>query len=182
MGIVTDEQSEKRQGQFLKLEDKSIVVLYSNLFKTQTHFLQDKKTSVICKGEGCYFCQTNKKRMNYFYYGKVNNEEGVMQMPASVFYAINEQERVLGINKRDSQWVISKKGSGLDTEYGVARGKDAEKSPVLIKDANEKLAKICDLFVKNNEQRYTELSTQKIMETEDIPAELKGKESDDIPF
>jgi hypothetical protein len=178
MGIVTNEQQEKRQGQFLKLEDKSIVTLYSNLFKTQTHFLQDKKTSVICKGDGCYFCQMGYQiRKNYFYYGKVNDEEGVMQMPASVFYSINEQERVLGMDKRESQWVISKKGAGLDTEYGVARGKDAGKAPVELKEANDKLTKVGETFVKNNEQRYMELTVEQVM---DAPVE-KGKDKD-IPF
>lgn len=176
MGLVTEEQKEKRPSQFIKLEDKSKVTLFSNLYKIKTHFLQGNNTSVLCAGEGCFYCdQGVKARMEHYYYGLVENgkesEEGIVRVPASVFFALNDQERVLEIDKRDSVWVISKKGSGLDTEYGVARGKEAGKPPVSIEEANKKLITVLDNHVKNMKERYLELSKQSdfdMPEEEDI--------------
>lgn len=165
MGLVTNEQTEKRPGQFIKLEDKSVLSIMSNLYKTTTHFLKSKNVSVICKGEDCYFCQMNHKaRPNYFYWGLVGSEEGVVQVPASVFYAINEQERVLDMDKKDSLWVISKQGSGMSTKYGVARGKDAPKPSKTLEEANKLLSKVCDSFVENNTKRYGEMVKLKVVE------------------
>lgn len=168
MGLVTDEQKEKRPGQFIKLEDKSILAIHSNLYKTTTHFLKSKNVSVICAGEDCYFCQMgHKARPNYFYWGLVGTEQGAIQVPASVFYAINEQERVLDMDKKDSLWVISKQGSGMSTKYGVARGKDAPKSEKTLEEANKLLSKVCDSFVGNNTNRYTEMVKLKVVEEPD---------------
>jgi hypothetical protein len=101
--LVTDEQKERKASQFIKLEDKAKLILLSNLYKINTHFLKDKNTSVLCKGEGCSFDSTyGKSRTEYFYYGLVNDEEGIVRVPASIFFALNEQERVLEIDKRDS--------------------------------------------------------------------------------
>lgn len=159
IGIVFEEQTEKRQSQFIKLEDKSKVILYSNLYKTKTHYLKAQNTSVACGGDNCKFCgEGNKPRMEYFYYGNVNDEEGIVRVPASIFFAMNEAERVLEIDKRDSIWVVSKKGSGLDTEYGVARGKEAGTPAISLEEANSKLAKVLDIYVKNLEQKYAEFS------------------------
>lgn len=163
MGIVKNEQEEKRPSQFIKLEDKSKLTILSNLYKTKTHFLKAKNTSVACKGDDCRFCAGGlKSRMEYFYYGVVDKEEGIVRVPASVFYAINDQERVLEIDKRDSVWIVSKKGSGLDTEYGVARGKEAGTPPITIDEANAKLAKVVDNYVKNLDQKYLEHSAEEI--------------------
>lgn len=157
MGLVKEEQKEKRPNQFIKLEDKSKLVLFSNLYKINTHFIKAKNTSVICKGDNCAFCESSKSRIECFYYGKVNDEEGVIRVPASVFFALNEQERVLEIDKRDSIWVISKTGSGLDTEYGVARGKEAGTPSISLEEANDKLIKVCDSYSTALKTRYDEL-------------------------
>lgn len=174
MGLVTKEQDEKRPSQFIKLEDKSKLILFSNLYKAKTHFLKAKNTSVLCGGEKCYFCDAGiKSRMEYFYYGEVDGEEGIVRVPASVFYALNDQERVLEIDKRDSIWIISKKGSGLDTEYGVARGKEAGVPTISLEKANVKLTTALDIYVKNLEQKYKEFSKEPVADfdlEEEIPS------------
>ena len=110
MPMVTNEQDEKKPSTFLKVEDKSKLTLLSNLYKIPTHYLRARKVSVICKGsDECFFCQNgHKPRVEFYYWGNVDGDEGIVQVPASVFFALNEQERVLGIDKRDSVWVISK--------------------------------------------------------------------------
>ena len=163
MGLVTNEQEEKRPSQFLKLEDKSKLTIFSNLYKAKTHFLKAKNTSVLCQGEKCYFCNAGvKSRMEYFYYGLANEEEGIVRVPASVFYILNDNERVLDIDKRDSIWIISKKGSGLKTEYGVVRGKEAGVPTIPMEDANKKMSKVLDIYVKNLEQKYWEFSKEPV--------------------
>lgn len=157
MPLISDEQSERRPSQFLKLEDKAKLTILSNLYKVKTHFLQGQKVSVKCVGEDCYFCSAGvKARMEFFYFGKVNDVEGIVRVPASVFFQINESERVLEMDKRQSVWVVSKKGSGLETEYGVARGKDAGESSLELSQANAKLTQVLDPYTKNLEDKYKE--------------------------
>ena len=156
MPLIQEEQEVKKpSGQFLKLEDKSVVTLYSNLYSTKTHYFEDKKTSVICKGEKCALCSGGKAVTQYYYYGQVGTDEGIVKIPGSVFFAMNEAERVLDITKRDCTWVISKTGTGLETRYTVTRGKDITEKADL-ETANEKLEKIMDEQVKQLTLRYSE--------------------------
>jgi len=181
MPLVTEEQDEKRPSQFIKLEDKSKLTLYSNLYKAKTHFLKARNTSVLCVGDSCVFCGMGmKSRMEYFYYGNVDGEEGIVRVPASVFFALNENERVLEIDKRSSIWVISKKGSGLDTEYGIARGKEAGTPTISLEEANEKMTKVLDNYVKSLEQKYRENSAVGVSdkEAEEIFSESKEPENE----
>lgn len=193
MPIVTDEQTEKRPSNFIKLEDKSKFIILSNLYKIKTHFLKAQNTGVLCKGDTCLFCQKGQQaRMEYFYYGLVNEEEGVVRVPASVFFALNDQERVLEIKKRDYIWIISKKGTGLDTEYGVARGKEAGAPSISLEEANKKLSALQENYAKGLERKYLEQTGQgAATDLEDAPnidtdepkkPANEDVDADDIPF
>ena len=162
--LITDEQKEKGSSSFLKVEDGSVIRLLSNLVKTRTHFLPDEQTSVICKGKNCFFCQQGiPARDEYFYWGTIDEQRGLIRLPASVFFSLNESERVLKKSKRSFEWIISKSGSGLKTRYSVTRGNDVEVDEKEVKKNNEKLLKTINAYEKTLISRYDELS-------------LKGKE------
>lgn len=179
MELVTDEQKEKQTGLFIKLEDKAKLTIFSNLGKVKTHFLKSKNTSVIHKDENCAFDGgESQPRIEYFYYADVSGEQGVVRVPASVFFALNEQERVLEIDKRDNVWIISKTGSGLKTEYGVARGKEAGSPPIPLEEANKKLVTALENYSKSLERRYSELVNEPPIPDEE-PQEAANDEEEE---
>ena len=169
--LITDEQKEKKSSSFLKVEDGSVVTLKSNLVKTRTHFLKDEQTSVACIGENCFFCERGiKYRNEYFYLGTIDGEKGLVRLPASVFFDLNESERVLKKSKRNFEWIISKTGSGLKTRYSVTRGSDIkEVTEKEIEKNNKKLLEMITAYDKTMKERYEEFSMkgkEKIFDTD----------------
>lgn len=182
--LITDEQKEKKSSSFLKIEDGSVITLKSNLVKTRTHFLREEKTSVACIGKDCFFCQKGVNfRNEYFYWGTINGDEGLVRLPATVFFDLNESERVLKKSKRNFEWIISKTGSGLQTRYSVVRGSDVQElSEKELKKNNEKLLKTINAYEKTMRERYDELSTKskgEIFDDEEIPF---PEDDEEIPF
>ena len=173
--LITDEQKEKKPSSFLKIEDGSVVRLQSNLVKTKTHFLQGEQTSVACVGKDCFFCQQGIPfRNEYFYLGKINDDEGLVRLPSSVFFALNESERVLKKSKRNFEWIISKTGAGLKTRYTVTRGSDIKTDEKKVEKNNKALLDKINAYEKTMRERYEEFY-------------MKGKEAiftqeEDVPF
>ena len=172
--LITDEQKEKQPSSFLKVEDGSVVTLKSNLVKTRTHFLNKEQTSVACVGEDCFFCLKEiKYRNEYFYWGTIDGDEGLVRLPASIFFDLNESERVLKKSKRNFEWIISKTGSGLKTRYSVTRGSDAGKvTEKEVEKNNEKLLKTINAYDKTMRERYEEFSAkgkEEIFDADEVP-------------
>jgi len=181
--LITDEQKEKKPSSFLKIEDGSVVTLRSNLVKTRTHFLEGVQTSVACIGKGCFFCQKGiKHRDEYFYWGTIDGQEGLVRLPASVFFDLNESERVLKRSKRDFEWIISKTGSGLKTRYSTTRGSDTKKvTEKEVEKNNKKLLKTINAYDKTMRERYEEFSAkgkEEIFDADEVPL----PEEDDMPI
>jgi len=163
--LVKDEQKEKQSSSFLKLEDGSVVTLKSNLVKTKTHFLQKEQTSVACIGEDCFFCLKGLAYRNeYFYWGTIDDQKGLVRLPASVFFSLNESERVLKKDKQGFEWIISKTGSGLKTRYSVTRGNDIKVTKGEMEENNEKLLKTITAYDETMSERYEEFSKKEIFD------------------
>lgn len=160
--LIKDEQKEKKSSSFLKVEDGSVVILKSNLVKTRTHFLNDEQTSVACIGEDCFYCLKGiKYRNEYFYWGTIDGQKGLVRLPASVFFDLNESERVLKKSKRSFEWIISKTGSGLKTRYSVTRGSDVDKiTEREVEKNNKELLKTINAYDETMRERYEEFSAR----------------------
>jgi len=165
MPYIEDESKVKRPTDFTKLEDGDVIILQSKVYSIPTHFLATEKRSVYCIGDGCYFCGKDMKaRDEYFYYGLVNGEKGIMRVPATVLYSIAGQEKLIkknpktkDLDKRDFEWIIGKTGSGLDTEYTVMK--------------NDKITRISDDQMEKNKTvlitiltKYENMLKEKAME------------------
>lgn len=169
MPLNKDEQSIKPPSEIIKLEDGDVLIIQSNVFDLTTHYLQSIKKGVLCGGEKCYFCnQDIRQRKEFFYYGKVNDQVGIIRLPASVFYSLNAQERALqksgkmqNKEKRDFEWIIGKTGSGMETEYSVTRGDNLERMDDAELEANnEKLVKFGERYEQKLANQGAEIISQ----------------------
>jgi len=167
MPYYDDESKVKRPTDFIKLEDGDVIILQSNVYTIATHFLNDIKRSVLCGGDGCYFCQNgNQMRYEYYYHGLVNGKKCIIRMPASVFYQISNQEKFIQkkdkkLDKRDFDWGISKEGSGLNTKYTVTKGDRIKRVDDSVFEANKKsLINIVSKYEKRLEEKALEIVAQ----------------------
>ena len=171
--LIKDEQKEKQSSSFLKIEDGSVVTLKSNLVKTRTHFLQGEQTSVACIGEDCFYCLKGLAYRNeYFYWGTIDGQKGLVRLPASVFFNLNESERALKKDKQGFEWIISKTGSGKKTRYSVTRGNDVKVTTKEMEENNKKLLKTITAYDATMNERYEEFSKKEIFDragTEEEP-------------
>jgi len=167
MPMATDkeERKMKQTGAFLdKFQDGDRVILKSNLYWLVSHYLQREKISVICtQKEDCHFCQRGSQpRKEYFYiadvYHKGNDEpeKGIARVPASVFYEMSSNERLLKKSKREFDWIIGKTGEGKKTRYSTIRGSEVKINKAEIEKNNEILERRMDAYSKNLEERYKE--------------------------
>lgn len=156
--LIKDEQTVKAPSQFLKVKDGSKIVLQSNLIAIVTHFIKSKRMSVICTGSDCCFCSNGMRYRNeYFYIGTVDGEKGIIRLPASVFYSMNKDEKVLGKSKRMFEWIISKEGEGLKTKYAVTRGIDIKEDAEEVEKNNEKLFEKINRYEKKMKDNCDDL-------------------------
>lgn len=109
--------------------------ILSNLYTTQSHYIAEHKTSVLCKGDECYFCKQYKtvldkegkpkeeliyrKSTDRYYYAILNKEECILSIPFTVFEFMQIREVEKGLDKRTRNFSVVKKGSGLDTTYAT---------------------------------------------------------------
>ena len=102
METVKNEQEVKRPSQFLKPIDGSVIILASHLVRIKTHYLDSRKTGVLCSPKNCPFCSAGQiPRYEYFYWGKLDTDEGVMRMPSGMFFSLNDKEAKLKKSKRE---------------------------------------------------------------------------------
>lgn len=142
MKIVVDETSivKKQATKFLKIEEKTTLVqLLSNVCVLETHWIANQKTKVLCVGNGCVACKRGVlKRKEYLYYAKINNQEGLLRVPGSVFFDMNAIEDATKRKKQLFIWMIVKQGSGKETRYSVSKHADASSS-INLEEGNKKL-------------------------------------------
>lgn len=140
MKVIDNEQNEKREGQFLKIEDKSKIILKSKLVLFETAYPSDDVKTILWDD------RLNEKgvakRKEYIYWGSIDGQEGIIRVPASIFFSMNEAERVADMDKRDVEWIVSKSGQGKQTRYTIIRGKDAKSTKEVIDANTEKLMKV----------------------------------------
>lgn len=152
MKIIDNEQKEKREGQFLKVEDKSRVILTSKLVKIETCYPNDGVKTILWSQS-----LANKgyqKRSEFMYWGSVNGQEGIIRVPASMFFAMNEAERVTETSKRETEWIVSKTGEGKMTRYAIVPSKKEIKVDEAIIAANtEKLMRLLTGYEKKLEEK-----------------------------
>ena len=171
MKIIENEQEIKRESFFLKIEDGCIVKIKSHLIVIETAFDQKSKKRILwSKKLGL------PKRKELFYFVELNGVEGVLRLPISVFFAMNEIERLTGNDKRRLVWILGKKGEGLKTKYAVAV---KETIPIQneeeIEKNTEKLKKILISYEKKLAENLREFLSEKSQEgkneenPEDIP-------------
>jgi hypothetical protein len=183
MPLVKNEQTEKRDSAFLKYENENTLMILSNLYKIDSHYLKAVNKFVACHTENCEYClRSIQKKMEYNYIVNLNGKEGMMDIKPSVFYNINAMEKAFKKDKRYISWMVIKSGSGLDTEYTVSKDDnlttdDIERVEGLLEDNNKKLSKIMLEREKRLEEEY-KLNLKR--DQEDISS--GSVDPDDVPF
>lgn len=189
LATTQDEAKMKKESLFLdKLEDGDSVILRSHLYWVITHFLQKKQTSVLCgqnkgKDQKCLFCEKGSiPRKEYFYFSEVSHKDGeidsgILRLPASVFYEMNNVERLVGEDKRSVIWVIGKKGSGKQTKYSTIKGKSVEIDEADVAEKTKKLTEVMGRYEQQLDQKATEL----YMQLSDADIEVPEPSDDEAP-
>jgi hypothetical protein len=162
MDTYTNEQEVKRPSLFLKPINGSVLTLKSHLVKIKSHYLEDQKKSVLCSPDDCVLCSRGEKINHEFYYwGTMGDGEqvtaGPIQVPASVFFYMNEVEKLKKKDKRNFMWIISKQGDGRNVKYTTIQGDDVEAPDEETTTATtERLQKMM--------QKYEDTLTQRLRE------------------
>lgn len=160
MPLVTEEQQEKKEASFLKYEAENILMILSNLYKIDSHYLKSANKFVSCHKEECFYCtQGIQKKTEYNYVVKLNGQETIMDIKPSVFFNINAIEKMSKKEKRYISWMVIKSGTGLDTEYTVSKddnldSEDIKKVDADLEKQNDKLAKLMQIREDRLEEEY----------------------------
>lgn len=164
MPFVKNESEEKRDSAYLKYEAENNLVLMSNLFKIEFHFLPGIKKSVSCKGKDCSYCASGtRKNAEYNYYVNLNGNEGALNIKPSVFFSIQGLSKAMKKETREIKWIVLKEGQGLDTEYTVSKDENLDKEAYKkivdsIEEVNKKLQQLMVNREKQLEENYQEYS------------------------
>lgn len=175
MGFINDEGKEKRPSLFLKYEQENKLVLKSNLYKINFHYLPDKRKSVSCKGEDCYFCKSGVgQNTEYNYYINLNGQNGVINVKPSVFFSLQSIAKASKKETRQISWLVIKEGSGLDTEYTVSKDEnlskeECEKIQSEIEKFNKELEKAMKSHEEILEKNYTLFCQSEDINPNDVP-------------
>lgn len=187
MPLITNEQEEKKDSTFLKYEAENNLIIKSNLYRIASHYLKGANKFVACHKEGCAYCaQGIQKKIEYNYFVNLNQNEGIIDIKPSVFFAINAIEKASKKDKRNIIWLVLKSGSGLDTEYTVSKDEnltpeDIKKSEAELETFNEKLAKLMTEREKRLEEEY-KLNLQDEPEDKNDDSGKDEVNPDDVPF
>src|SRR3990167_4045179 len=93
MPLQTEEQNEKKPSLFQKLENKNIVILRSNVYIVQSHFIKSINRTIACYEDKCKIDHAViLPRKEYYYFGLINDTEGVVRLPGTVFFDMNAIE------------------------------------------------------------------------------------------
>lgn len=179
----------KRENDFLdKFQDEDKVRIKSNLYRLESHYLENQKTSVICVGDKCFYCSKGVvPRVEFLYIveryrGESTKPEiGLARVPGSIFFAMAKNEKLLKKSKREFEWAIGREGEGKSTRYNVVRGQDVEIKDKEVEKANEKLKKAGDNYTKYLKTQYEEKSG--VFKDSDVKNLVGESEPEDkIPF
>ena len=191
------EQQEKRESTFLKYESENILIILSNLYKIDSHYVKSINKFVACHKDNCQYCDYGlQKKAEYNYLVNLNGKEGIMDIKPSIFFNINAIERISKKDKRHISWMVIKTGSGLETEYTVSKddnltSEDIEKTNEKLEENNKKLAKIMIEREKRLEEEFKKnLKEADIEERGDDSSKYEGLTKDeeevvnpdDVPF
>lgn len=128
MPFIKDESKEKRDSAYLKYESENTLLIYSNLYKIPFHYLSNVKKYVKCLGEECAYCEAGfKKSAEYNYYVELNGQKGALNIKSTVFFNIQGIANAKKQEQRHIQWLVLKKGEGLETEYTVSKDENLSK-------------------------------------------------------
>lgn len=172
MPLETNEQNIKNPFDFLTVDDGSVLVLQSNLYRIDRHYLDDYKRSVACLGiKDCYFCQHGfKKGTDFYYYGMVDGEQGVIRLPAGLFYNLNKWENESEANKKETkrgyEWIVKKTGEGQDTRYSAEVGSQQKLTEKQLNENNQILVERIMSEEKGLKTRYNEVFNIETMQGE----------------
>jgi len=151
-----------KSSSFLKLEvGKNEIEFLSSSGFLKSHYIGGK--NVICKGEECFFCKKSPVRKEIYYWAKVNDQEGYLRLPLSVFISIMDliNSGSFDIKKpRDAKWLVIRKGQGKETRYTVQFLKKIEVDEEKIKKNTEKI----ESFINKMKERYTQNYEKKLKE------------------
>jgi hypothetical protein len=162
METHTNEQEVKRPSLFLKPTNGSVVTIKSHLVSLKSHYIEAAKKSVLCSSDDCVLCAKGEKQnIEYYYWGTLGDGEhdttGPIQLPGSVFFAMNKAEGLLKKDKRSFMWIISKEGEGRQTKYSVINGDSV--TPLSEEDTKANTDRLERVLTK-----YEDTLTQKLRE------------------
>lgn len=155
MPLVENEQDVKQKSQFLKYEagdGGNTLMLRSNMYQLETHFLKSVNRSVECRGAECLYCAAGYAiNTEYHYMVDLNGEIGFMNIKPSVFFAIQQIAKAQKKNPRKISWTVIKKGEGLNTDYTVSKDDNL---------TDEDYEKLTDELEANNKKLEALMETQ----------------------
>lgn len=157
-----------------KVQDKTLLSLMSHFAVVETCWIQAEKTSVAWHPE--LASKGLKKRNEVYVFANIKHDKGewheaTVQIPFSILMQILEQCRLTGDDKYTSQWIVGKKGEGLETEYTVVRGKASDVTQETLTAKTADLEKFIEGKKAWLEKKYTELFTEKsqVVNPDEIP-------------
>lgn len=173
----------------------------SNLYVLKSHYIAADKTSVLCKGDDCYFCKDvvsvtdangktkNKPRcplkVDRYYFGTLNGVDCIMRVPYAVFEFMQTREVERKLNKRGRLFSVIKKGSGLDTDYiPNDEGAATEPTPEELNVNNAKLEGSVSRLEKYMADKYNEFVgwDEAISSAEKDDSKFEGLDIEDTGF
>ena len=161
--------------------------LLSNVYATKSHWLDGKKKSVACHGTktGCTFCKKLPPRSEYYYFAMVNGERGILRVPATVFFSMNQLEKVMkgGKTKRDYSWIVLKDGEGKETKYTCSKDEPIPKEESAKEDMEKNNATL-DAKIKAYENRLEQNYAEFVKDYSGVAvsADVEVDQSSDVPF
>ena len=179
MPIINNELEIKGRNDSLFLsikEGKHNLQILSKLYFIPTHFISKEKGSALCIGDGCLLCQQNlPRRKEFYYWAKLDDGEGILRVPATVFYSMNEIEGAVQKSKRNFKWLLIRRGTGRETKYTVTQIGEIKPDEETIEENTKKLQEVMEKFEKRLRERYDAETAVETEEVIDLP-------EDDLPF
>jgi len=207
MPILDNEEEVQKPKQstsdeFLTVQNKDIVTIKSKVYHLRSHWLEGKKTSASCAGEGCAFCKKGLNfRNEYHYFVSIERKdekgapvtlEGFARIPASSFFDMNEISKAMGKTKRDMKWLILKSGKDKETRYTTSPMGEVEPLPDdVLEDNTQRLSRVKVAYEQKLIDKYNELTQvekpvvtkpEKEVEPVDEPNGTEDVDPSDIPF
>ena len=165
MPLEPNEQSIRNPFDFLTLDDGSVLRIQSHLYRIDRHFSDEYKRTVACLGiKECYFCKHRfKKGTDFYYFRMVDEEEGVIRIPAGLFYFLNNWENENEANKqttkRGHEWLIKKTGEGQGTRYTAEKLEAVKITEAQLNENNQALVERMIGEEKGLKTRYNEVES-----------------------